>query len=112
MRQPLFCALALLCTTHLVAQDGMKLYKQHCAACHGQKGERKAWSVTEPIASWSPDAVKSALLGYKERTRDIYGYGDYMHPQISNYTPEQIEKISRYVSTLNRATGTLASKRP
>ncbi|MDX1296510.1 MAG: hypothetical protein R3302_09580, partial [Sulfurimonadaceae bacterium] len=64
----------------------------------------------EPIAGWSSKAVQNALSGYKERTRDIYGYGDYMHPQINNYTNEQIEKISHYVSTLDRATGSLASK--
>ena len=104
----LFC-LTLLFTSAAFASEGPKLYKQHCAACHGHQGERKAWNVTSPIAGWGSEAVKEALLGYKQNTRNQYGYGDYMHPQIDKYTIEEIEEISRYVATLTQQNLPIAS---
>lgn len=95
---PLFSILLFSALSH--ASDGSQLYGQHCAACHGQYAERHAWNVTSPIAGWKPDAVKQALLGYKSNNRDRYGYGAYMHPQVSKYTAEEIDAIARYIYSL------------
>jgi len=94
--------LLLACMPFCYGAEGMHLYQQHCAVCHGSDGERKAWNVTERIAGWPSDAVKKALTGYKEKNRDRYGYGAYMHPQINRYSYEQIELIAGYVATLRQ----------
>ena len=110
MRTCLFGA-AMLCASLAGATgEGMHLYQKHCAACHGQEGERKAWNVTDSIAGWSEEAVKKALTGYKEHSRDQYGYGDYMHPQISRYNDHEIDKIAHYIASLHQETSVIASQ--
>ena len=112
MRRTFFFGVALLYTSlSCEATEGMHLYLKHCAACHGQNGERKAWNVTDPIAGWPAEAVKKALVAYKEHSRDQYGYGDYMHPQISKYSDKEIDKIARYIATLHNENTVLAAKR-
>ena len=90
------------------ASDGYQHYQQHCAVCHGEYGERPAWNVTEPIAGWSEKAVEAALQGYKQHTRNRYGYGDYMHPQINTYSEGQIKAIARYLASLTSARHSVA----
>ncbi len=109
MRLTLLVLPTLYFSSLLHAVEGSHYYRQHCAACHGQHGERKAWSVTKPIADWTPEAVKQALVGYKDNSRDRYGYGAYMHPQISKYSQEEIDAIAEYVSSLGNAQKQLIS---
>ena len=111
MRQTLLGALALLISLYATASEtGSQLFKKHCAVCHGHDAERRAWNVTDPIAGWPPELIKRALMGYKQKTRDIYGYGAYMHPQIDRYTPEEIDAIIAHIASLDRATSLLAAK--
>jgi cytochrome c553 len=110
MRSTLFFIFILLFSLPSHASEGSHLYEQHCAACHGQYGERHAWNVTRPIAGWRPEAVRQALIGYKKKDRNRYGYGAYMHPQISRYTPAQVKAIALYISSLGRARAQIISR--
>ncbi|RLA68949.1 MAG: hypothetical protein DRG24_09290, partial [Epsilonproteobacteria bacterium] len=80
--------------------EGAQLY-QKCAPCHGATAEKSAYGVTAIINRWSSSTIKDALEAYKAGTRDEYGYGELMHTQVSTYTDEQIEKVSKYIPTLN-----------
>ena len=40
MRSAMSCCAVLICASFLSAQDGLTLYKQHCAACHDQISPR------------------------------------------------------------------------
>jgi mono/diheme cytochrome c family protein len=40
MRSATSCCAVLICASFLCAQDGVTLYKQHCAACHDQISPR------------------------------------------------------------------------
>lgn len=111
IRQTLLSALVFLTYLHATPSErGLQLFQKHCAVCHGHEAERKAWNVTDPIAGWPPELIKRALMGYKQKTRDIYGYGAYMHPQINRYTPEEIDAIIAYIASLDRAASLLAAK--
>lgn len=110
-RTLLAAALTLWCAHDAAASEiGSQLFQQHCAVCHGHEAERSAWNVTDPIAGWPSPAVKRALMGYKQKTRDIYGYGAYMHPQINRYTSEEIDAIADYIASIDRASALLAAK--
>lgn len=37
-----------------------------CAACHGQKGEKKALGKSQVIKGWSADKIVAAMKGYKD----------------------------------------------
>lgn len=111
MRRTFFFTLTLFFgSSALFGADGFHLYKQHCAACHGQQGERKAWNVTSPIAGWSIDTVKNAMIAYKDKSRNLYGYGDFMHPQATNYSPGQIHLIAEYIASLQPIPDTIATR--
>src|SRR5260370_29759413 len=40
MRSATICCAVLICASSLSAQDGVTLYKQHCASCHDQISPR------------------------------------------------------------------------
>lgn len=99
MKALIFAALVVL-ASHSVAADGAALYKK-CASCHGISGEKSALGKSKIIASMSLEENIAALKGYKDGT-----YGGpmkaLMKGQVGNYTDEEIEAVSKYVTELKK----------
>lgn len=77
---------------------GKKLYKT-CAACHGQKGERKALGKSKIINTMNKKNLLIALKGYKLGT---YGgpMKGLMKGQVSKISNSEIESLVLYISSL------------
>lgn len=92
--------LALMVTgTALMAADGATLYKK-CAACHGQKAEKKALGKSEVIQGWEAAKTTEALDGYKAGKRNVHGMGALMKGQVASYSEADIKAVSEYIATL------------
>lgn len=110
IRRTLLTSLLLFTVDASALDTGADLYQQHCSVCHGHQANRKAWNVTDKIATWSQEMIVEALEGYKHKERNVYGFGDYMHPQISRYSDEEINAIAYYISALGKRSDHLAAK--
>lgn len=79
-------------------KEGKALFAA-CAACHGQKAEKKALGKSEIIAGWEKGRLVSALKGYKDGS-----YGGAMKTimlgQVTSKTDAQIDALATYVSSL------------
>ena len=80
-------------------ENGKKLYKGKCFACHGMNAEKKALGVSEVINTFNEKDLVTALSGYQDGT---YGGAmkGIMKTQVKNYNKNQIDDIATYISTL------------
>ncbi len=88
-------------TMVLSASDGRTLY-QKCAACHGQKGEKKALGKSQIIAGWKEAKTLEALKGYKAGKRNVTGMGALMKGQVVAMSDADLQALSKYISTLKK----------
>lgn len=88
-------------TMLLSAADGKALY-QKCAACHGQKGEKKALGKSEIIAGWKEAKTLDALKGYKAGTRNTKGMGALMKGQVASVSDADMKVLAKYIATLKK----------
>lgn len=88
-------------TMLLGAADGKALY-QKCAACHGQKGEKKALGKSEIIAGWKEAKTLDALKGYKAGTRNTKGMGALMKGQVASVSDADMKVLAKYIATLKK----------
>ncbi len=82
------------------AQKGRSLYTT-CKSCHGANAEKKALGKSQVIADWKKEDIVNALKGYKAKT---YGGAmkNIMYPQSSKLSPEQMEQVAEYITTLKK----------
>ncbi|NLC28262.1 MAG: c-type cytochrome [Campylobacteraceae bacterium] len=96
----IFLSLLVAGTASLMAADGAALYKK-CISCHGSNAEKKALNKSQVIAGWPAEKQIAALKGYKDGT-----YGGpmkaLMKGQISSYSDEEIEAVSKYIESLGK----------
>jgi cytochrome c553 len=78
----------------LSAEDGAELYKSHCAACHGDKGEGKK------------EAKMPALKGTKKTADQIVAFlmkgesGKTMHANPIGVTEDQAKALADYIKAM------------
>ncbi len=89
----------LIAGTSLMAADGTTLYKK-CAACHGQKAEKKALGKSEIIAGWDVAKIETSLKGYKAGTLNVHGMGAVMKGQVAPYSEADIKVVAQYIHGL------------
>ena len=79
------------------AQDTASLYKQKCASCHGQSGERPAMKGSSAIKGMPAEKIEKMLIGYKDETYG--GKRKKMMTRIAKkLTPEEIKDLSKLIS--------------
>jgi len=90
-----------LATTLTLLADGASLYQERCSTCHGVDGKQKAMRKSNPIAGMSQEEIINNLNGYKNGSINKYGMAGLMRAQVKSYKPEQIEMLSKYISTMS-----------
>jgi cytochrome c553 len=88
-------------TMVLSAADGKTLY-QKCAACHGQKAEKKALGKSQVIAGWKEAKTLDALKGYKAGKRNVAGMGALMKGQVVALSDADLKTLAKYIATLKK----------
>ncbi len=88
----------LIAGTTLMAADGAALFKK-CAACHGQKGEKKALNKSQVIAGWDAAKTAAAIKGYKDGS---YGgpMKGLMKGQVAALSDADVTALSAYIAGL------------
>ncbi len=80
------------------SNKGAELFAK-CAACHGQKAEKKALGTSQVIKGWEVEKLVTSLKGYKNKT-----YGGNMKTimigQVSTLSDEDIEAVAQHISSL------------
>lgn len=92
--------LLFLVATCAIFADGASLYQERCSTCHGADGQQKAMRKANPVAGMSTEEVSKNLNGYKDGSLNKYGMAGLMRAQVKSYTQEQIQMVSKYISTL------------
>lgn len=91
----------------VAAQDGRKLWNQHCAECHGKDGrgrtkEGRRLKITDlsnrQVQSFFSDEQAARVI--REGLRD--DDGPIMHPFGKQLTDEQIQSLVRHVRSLRK----------
>jgi cytochrome c553 len=89
----------LLAGSSLMAADGATLFKK-CAACHGQKAEKKALGKSDVIAGWDVKTIVTDLKGYKAGTLNKKGMGAVMKGQMASFSDADMEAVAAYIHGL------------
>lgn len=86
-------------TVKTSAINASELFTQKCVSCHGGKGEKVALGKSQIIADFNEQQLKDALYGYQAGTygKEMKGL---MQGQVKSFTPEQIDALAKYISTL------------
>ncbi len=84
--------------TATASVDAAQLFVK-CAGCHGSKGEKHALGQSNIIAGQAKADLIKKIEGYKDGT---YGGAmkGVMKGQVGSLTPEQIDALAGYISTL------------
>ena len=81
--------------------DGARLYKRHCAACHGDKGSGAQWtrnSLNPPPRDFTADVSRTELSRERMITSVTYGRpGTAMMSFKSRLSEKQIENVVGYI---------------
>ena len=79
--------------------SGETLYGK-CKSCHGANGDKKGLGKSAIINTLSSEEIKISLSGYKAGTLNKYGMGGIMKGQVASYSSEELETLSKYITTL------------
>ncbi len=82
-----------------LSADGATLYKNICAPCHGDKGEKKALGLSAHIGEMRADTIFEALKIYKRGLLAKYGprSGLIMKNIASSLSEAQMKSIADYI---------------
>lgn len=84
----------------LGAAEPSVIIKTRCQACHGPKMEKQALGKSKITNTLTPEQIKTALLGYKAKTLNVFGLGATMWGQAASLSAEDIDALSKYIPTL------------
>ena len=82
--------------------EGKEIYIAKCQSCHGEKGEKAAYNVGNPLKDISLDDMEHAIGQYTNRHDYGYGYNMVMKPIAANITNTQLVKIKDYLDSINK----------
>lgn len=71
-----------------------------CEVCHGKRAQLHALDLSRIIGKWKSEDIRDALEGYKNRTRDITGYGYIMQGEVRFLDYKEIALLSKYIPIL------------
>lgn len=80
-------------------KKGKKLYKGDCKTCHGRKGEGKSNKGTPLIAGQYTEYLMTQIKFFMKKQR--YHDNDPDDETFKAYTPEELQAIMAYLSTLD-----------
>ena len=80
--------------------DGKSLFQDDCASCHGKHARKSAFGKSQVIANWPKENIKSAIIGYQNKT---YGGSmrNMMRQQVKSLDESEIDAIAEYITSLN-----------
>ena len=81
---------------------GKEIYIAKCQSCHGEKGEKAAYNVGNPLKDLSVDDMAHAIGQYTNRHDYGYGYNMVMRPIAANTTKADLAKIKDYLNSVNK----------
>ncbi|MGC7559180.1 c-type cytochrome [Pasteurella sp. PK-2025] len=91
----LLVALGILSTAHADVEHGKKLFKQSCAFCHGDRGEKPALNQSKILTQLSTSEIVEALKVRKDG--QIIGAGNAAKSRLSE---EDMQSIAEFIQTL------------
>jgi len=71
---------------------------ESCQPCHGQNGEKEALGHSRGIANFSKQDIIDAIDGYRNDTRDLYGFGPLMKGQAIKLTTNETKILADYIA--------------
>ncbi|WP_373036282.1 cytochrome c [Sulfurimonas sp.] len=92
----------------LLPPNGPAIYKQECASCHGEQGEKSAFKqaasvggkISPAIAGMDTAKVAKDLKDYRYGSLDKYGYGALMKSVTADLSWDEIDAVAEYVHGL------------
>lgn len=92
----------LLASMSLMAMDGAKLYKQRCALCHGEQGQKITRTGVAPLAAMDPTVLALTMRAFRDQDERIGTYTMHkdsriMYDSTSGVTTEMIVAIAKYI---------------
>ena len=84
--------------------DGASFYKQQCANCHGDRGEKTPES-SAPLAGRDATILALTIRAYREQSNDIGSYTMHKSSQMMkdatvNLSDRHIGALAKYISSL------------
>ena len=84
--------------------DGASFYKQQCANCHGDMGE-KTPGKTAPLAGRDATILALTIRAYRDQSNDIGSYTMHKSSQMMkdatvNLSDRHIGALAKYISSL------------
>jgi len=85
--------------------DGASFYKQHCAKCHGEKGQKSPAEGIAPLAGRDATILALTIRAYREQSSDIGSYTMHKSSQMMkdatvNLSDKHIGALAKYISGL------------
>ena len=84
--------------------DGAAFYKQHCAKCHGERGEESP-AKTAPLAGRDPTILALTIRAYRDQSNEHEAYTMHKSSQMMkeatvNLSDRHIGALAKYISSL------------
>lgn len=86
--------------------DGAALYTQHCAVCHGEKGQKSPLKNIAPIAGMDATILARITRAYRDQdekhgiAHSIYRENQVMKEATSSLSNQQIGAIAKHINGL------------
>lgn len=84
----------------LLPANGEAIYKQECASCHGDIGEKIAFKGSVPIAGLDAATMAQDLKDYRYGSLNKYGYGALMKSKTADLSWDEIDAVAQYAHGL------------
>ena len=85
--------------------DGAAYYKQHCALCHGEKGEKSPATGIGPFAGKDATRLAQRIRAYRDQSNEIGSFtmnksSQMMKDATVNLSDRHISALAKYISGL------------
>jgi len=84
----------------LLPAKGEVIFKNQCATCHGDNGEKSAFEGSGAITGMDTATLSKELKDYRYGSVNKYGYGALMKSVLADLSWDEIDAVSAYVNSL------------
>lgn len=84
----------------IFASSAQNIVSRVCSECHGSNMNESCMGVSQIPNTLSQSYILTALKGYKSGRRSEYGMGSTMTEKVENLSDNELEELSKYISTL------------
>ncbi len=84
----------------LLPANGEVIFKNQCATCHGDNGEKSAFEGSGAITGMDTATLAKELKDYRYGSVNKYGYGALMKSVLADLSWDEIDAVSAYVNGL------------